>query len=75
MAFPSEVAIRVENGGFSRKQNCCKLLQTYVHVLYWLYPLKLKRSRRVSGVFFRAGCQDIDQNLSLHARVPRAIAL
>jgi hypothetical protein len=28
--FPSEIAIRVENGGFWRKQNCCKLLQVYV---------------------------------------------
>jgi hypothetical protein len=37
---PSEIAIREENGGFWRKQNCCKVLQVYVHVLRWLYPLK-----------------------------------
>ena len=30
---PSEGAIRVENRGFWRKQNCCKLLQVYVHRL------------------------------------------
>ena len=34
---PSEIAIRVENGGFSRKQNCCKLLQVYVHFVCELY--------------------------------------
>jgi hypothetical protein len=37
MVFPSEIAIRVENGGFSRKQNCCKLLQVYVHLIWELY--------------------------------------
>jgi hypothetical protein len=28
------------NGGFSRKQNCCKLLQVYVYFIYWLYLIK-----------------------------------
>jgi hypothetical protein len=28
-----EIAIRVENGGFPWKQNCCKLLQVYIHCL------------------------------------------
>jgi hypothetical protein len=37
MVFPSEIAIRVENGGFSRKQNCCKPLQVYVHLICELY--------------------------------------
>src|ERR1700730_2957682 len=38
--FPSEIAIRVESGGFSRKQNCCKLLQVYVHFIGRLYLTK-----------------------------------
>ena len=37
---PSEIAIRVENGGFLRKQNCCKLLQVYVRFFGELYALK-----------------------------------
>jgi hypothetical protein len=37
---PSEIAIRVENGGFWRKQNCCKLLQVYVHFICGLYLSK-----------------------------------
>ena len=41
MMFPSEIAIRVENGGFSRKQNCCKLLQIYVQLILELYPIKI----------------------------------
>jgi hypothetical protein len=32
MAFPWDISIRVENRGFSRKQNCCKVLQVYVQV-------------------------------------------
>src|ERR1700730_8900070 len=38
--FPSEIAISVESGGFSRKQNCCKLLQIYVHFVGGLYLIK-----------------------------------
>jgi hypothetical protein len=38
--FPSDVAISVESGGFSRKQNCCKLLQVYVHFVGGLYLIK-----------------------------------
>ena len=38
--FPGGISIRVENAGFQWKQNCCELLQVYVHVLRWLYPLK-----------------------------------
>ena len=38
---PSEIAIRVENGGFWRKQNCCKLLQVYVHFVCGLYLIKI----------------------------------
>jgi hypothetical protein len=41
----SEIAIRVENGGFSRKQNCCKLLQVYVHFICELYLIKNRSSR------------------------------
>jgi hypothetical protein len=37
---PTEIAIRVENGGFLRKQNCCKLLQVYVRFFGGLYALK-----------------------------------
>src|SRR6266436_3624686 len=40
MVFPSEIAISVESGGFSRKQNCCKLLQVYVHFVGGLYLIK-----------------------------------
>ena len=40
MVLPWEIAIRVENGGFSRKQNRCKLLQVYVHFICWLYLIK-----------------------------------
>jgi len=72
--LPSEIANREENGGFSRKQNCCKLLQVYVHVLRWLYPLKTQIARRVSGVFLSAGRQNIEQSLSFHAGMSRAIA-
>ena len=38
--FPSEIAISVESGGFSWKQNCCKLLQVYVHFVGRLYLIK-----------------------------------
>jgi hypothetical protein len=30
--FPWGIPIRVENRGFLWKENCCKLLQVYVHV-------------------------------------------
>jgi hypothetical protein len=30
----SGISIRVENGGFSRTQNCCKVMQVYVHCLF-----------------------------------------
>jgi hypothetical protein len=40
MALPRRSANRVENTGMQRKQNCCKLLQVYVLVFCWLYPLK-----------------------------------
>src|ERR1700730_19002093 len=40
MVFPSEIAISVESGGFLRKQNCCKLLQIYVHFVGGLYLIK-----------------------------------
>ena len=40
MVFPWGISIRVENGGFSRKQNCCKLLQVYVYFICWLYLIK-----------------------------------
>ena len=38
---PSEIAIRVGNGGFWRKQNCCKLLPVYVHFVRELYLIKI----------------------------------
>jgi hypothetical protein len=46
--FPPEIAIRVENGGFSRKQICCKLLQVYVHCIFELYPIKIAHPVSVS---------------------------
>jgi hypothetical protein len=42
---PSEIAVSVENGGFRRKQNCCKLLQVYVHCLRELYLNRNRSSR------------------------------
>ena len=33
MVFPRKSASRVENTGRQWKQNCCKLLQVYVHCL------------------------------------------
>ena len=40
---PSEIAIRVENRGFLRKQNCCKLLQVYVYFICVLCFIKIAR--------------------------------
>jgi hypothetical protein len=40
MVLPREIAISVESGGFSRKKKCGLLRSSYVHFLYWLYPLK-----------------------------------
>ena len=41
MLLPWQSANRVENAGRQWKQNCCKLLQVYVHFLCWLYLPKL----------------------------------
>jgi hypothetical protein len=40
---PSEIAIRVENRRFWRKQNCCKLLQVYIHFVCGLYLIGIAR--------------------------------
>jgi hypothetical protein len=39
----SEISIRVENHGFWRKQNCCKLLPVYVHFINVLYRIEIAR--------------------------------
>jgi hypothetical protein len=49
MVFPSEIAISVESGGFLRKQNCCKLLQIYVHFVGGLYLIKSLMATFVQG--------------------------
>ena len=44
MVFPRKLPSGVENGGFWRKQNCCKLLQVYVHFVCGLL-IKNRSSR------------------------------